>query len=161
MSDDDKSFVLVHSDDDSSDESSTTSDSFARSDSRGEPLDIEAAQQRQQVDIGGQDSVGVSRWRAMVILMISLTAALVITTTYIFLSREETNEFEKSVRFFKLGREFVAQKDSRRRRTSISSNANTYTLSFILRSVQTKWKDYHRLGAYFCLQHNGFASYSG
>jgi hypothetical protein len=110
MSDDDKSFVLVHSDDDSSDESSTTSDSFARSDSRGEPLDIEAAQQRQQVDIGGQDSVGVSRWRAMVILMISLTAALVITTTYIFLSREETNEFEKSVRFFKLGGEFVAPK---------------------------------------------------
>jgi hypothetical protein len=98
MSDDDKSFE-VYSDDDSSDESSTASESFAGSDSRGEPLDVEATQQQQRVDIGGQDSVGVSRWRAMVILMISLTAALVITTTYIFLSREETDEFEKSVRF--------------------------------------------------------------
>jgi hypothetical protein len=98
MSDDDKSFLEAY-DDDSSDESSTASDSFAGSGSRGESLDIEAAQaQQKQVDIGGQDSVGVSRWRAMVILMISLTAALVITTTYIFLSREETNEFEKSVR---------------------------------------------------------------
>jgi hypothetical protein len=98
MSDDDKSF-LVAIDDDLSDESSTASASCAVSDSRGESLDVEAAQQRKQVDIGGQDSVGVSRWRAMVILMISLTAALVITTTYIFLSREERDEFEKSVRF--------------------------------------------------------------
>jgi hypothetical protein len=97
MSDDDKSF-LVASDDDSSDESSTASFSFPGSDSRGESLDVEAAQHQKQVDIGGQDSVGVSRWRAMVIIMISLTAALVITTTYIFLSREETDEFEKSVR---------------------------------------------------------------
>ena len=86
MSDDDKSFV-IYSDDDSSDESSTVSDSFTGSDSMGEPLDIESAQQRQEVAIGGQDYVGVSRWRAMVILMISLTSALVITTTYIFLSR--------------------------------------------------------------------------
>jgi hypothetical protein len=101
MSDDDKSFVVAY-DDDSSDESSTASHSFVGSDSRGEPLDIEAAQQQQQqqqVAIGGQDSVGVSRWRAMVILMLLLTAALVITSTYMFLSREETDEFEKSVSF--------------------------------------------------------------
>jgi hypothetical protein len=98
MSDDDKSFLVAY-DDDSSDKNSTASDSFPGSDFRGESLDVEAAQQQKQVDIGGKDSVGVSRWRAMVILMISLTAALVITTTYIFLSREETDEFEKSVRF--------------------------------------------------------------
>jgi hypothetical protein len=100
MSDDDKSFEIHSDDDSSSDESSTGSDSFAGSDPSGEPtIDIEAAQQQERVDIGGQYSVGVSRWRAMVILMISLTAALVITTTYIFLSRQETDEFEKSVRF--------------------------------------------------------------
>jgi hypothetical protein len=97
MSEDDSDFYITDDDDSSVDESSTARDSLARSDSRGEKLDIEAARQ-EQVDIGGQDSVGVSRWRAMVILMLSLTAALVISTTYIFLSHEETDEFEKSVR---------------------------------------------------------------
>jgi hypothetical protein len=52
---------------------------------------------KEQDEIGGQESVGVSRWRRMVILMLLLTAALVITSTYMFLSREETDEFEKSV----------------------------------------------------------------
>jgi hypothetical protein len=38
-----------------------------------------------------------------VILMLLLTAALVITSTYMFLSREETDEFEKSVSLSMLG----------------------------------------------------------
>jgi hypothetical protein len=99
MSEDDPAFLISSDDDDSVDESSTARDSFAGSDSRdSELLDVEAARQ-QQVDIGGRDSVGVSRWRAMVILMLTLTAALVISTTYVFLSHEETDEFEKSVRY--------------------------------------------------------------
>jgi hypothetical protein len=53
----------------------------------------------EQDDIAAQESVGVSRWRRMVCLMLLLTAALVITSTYMFLSREETDEFEKSVSF--------------------------------------------------------------
>jgi hypothetical protein len=57
----------------------------------------------QQDDIVGQDSVGVSRSRRMVMVMLLLTASLVITTTYLFLSREETDEFEKSVSFLMLG----------------------------------------------------------
>jgi hypothetical protein len=44
-----------------------------------------------------KDSTEVSRWRGMVIIMLLFTASLVITTTYIFLSKEETDEFEKSV----------------------------------------------------------------
>jgi hypothetical protein len=51
-------FVVVDSDDDSSDESSTTSDSSLVG-FQGEPRDIEAQQQK-RIDIGGQDSVGVS-----------------------------------------------------------------------------------------------------
>lgn len=43
------------------------------------------------------DSVEVSRWKMMVIVMLFLTAALVITSTYLFLSSEEKDEFEKSV----------------------------------------------------------------
>jgi hypothetical protein len=79
-----------HSDDvESPDDSSTYKDS-----DKGEHNDTQ-----QQDDIAGQDSVGVSRWRRMVVLMLLLTAALVITSTYLFLSREETNEFEKSVSF--------------------------------------------------------------
>jgi hypothetical protein len=99
MSEDEQSFLVVSDDDDSLDERSRATDSFAGTDSRGESLDIEAAQQKQQVDIAGQESVGVSRWRRIVIAALVFTAALVITTTYLFLSREQTDEFEKSVRF--------------------------------------------------------------
>jgi len=42
-------------------------------------------------------SAEVSRWRGMVIMMLSFTARLVITTTYLFLSRKETDEFEKLI----------------------------------------------------------------
>jgi hypothetical protein len=80
-----------HSDDGESPDDSSTN--FKDSD-KGEHNDTQ-----QQDDIAGQDSVGVSRWRRMVVLMLLLTAALVITSTYLFLSREETNEFEKSVSF--------------------------------------------------------------
>lgn len=44
-----------------------------------------------------ENSAEVSRWRGVAIIMLFLTAAFVITTSYVFLSREETDEFEKSV----------------------------------------------------------------
>jgi hypothetical protein len=62
-----------------------------------DPYRIEESQQDKE--IAGQGAVEVSRSRRMVIAMLLLTAALVITTTYIFLSREENDEFERSVRF--------------------------------------------------------------
>lgn len=128
--DDDKSFLATCSDDDSSDESSTASDSFAGSNStKG---DIEAAQDQQVGNgIGGQDSVGVSRWRTMVIIMLSLTAASVITSTYMFLSREVTDEFEKSVRFkMRAWRDNKYQKNSKRQRTAISSNTYSHIVLY-------------------------------
>jgi hypothetical protein len=48
-------------------------------------------------EIAAKESINISRWRGMVIMMLLLTAASVITSTYIFLSREEQDEFEKSV----------------------------------------------------------------
>ena len=42
----------------------------------------------------------VARWRTCVILMLFITAALVVTTTYVFLSDNEEKEFEKSVSYF-------------------------------------------------------------
>lgn len=81
-----------HSDDD---ETPDSSESFKDS----ETGDMDDGKSTKQDDIAGQESVGVSRWRRMVMLMLFLTAALVITSTYLFLSREETDEFEKSVSF--------------------------------------------------------------
>jgi hypothetical protein len=84
------------------DENFTLNDSLTRTESLASGLadpyrDVEESQRDK--DIAGEGAVEVSRSRRMVIAMLLLTAALVITTTYIFLSREETDEFEKSVRF--------------------------------------------------------------
>jgi hypothetical protein len=93
MTEDDGSFSVASG---SPDESFSFNDSFSGADSAGKQLGIE---DKQQDEIAGNDSVGVSRLRGMVVAMLLLTAALVITSTYIFLSREETDEFEKSVSF--------------------------------------------------------------
>jgi hypothetical protein len=107
----------------------------------------------QQDDIGGQDSVGVSRWRGMVVVMLLLTASLVITTTYIFLSREETDEFEKSVRFCMLRiMEGV---------TAAISASKTNTFAFMLRTVHTKFKYSQGRSAFLRSQFNEFAPGSG
>jgi hypothetical protein len=39
----------------------------------------------------------VGRWRACVVIMLIITSTLVVTTTYIFLSQSEQEEFQKSV----------------------------------------------------------------
>jgi hypothetical protein len=75
---------------------SLTGTDFWPSSGLADPYRIEESQQDKEIT--GQGAVEVSRSRRMVIAMLVLTAALVITTTYIFLSREETDEFEKSVR---------------------------------------------------------------
>jgi hypothetical protein len=93
MTEDDGSFSVASG---LPDESFSFNDSFSGADSAGKQLGIE---DKQQDEIAGNDSVGVSRLRGMVVAMLLLTAALVITSTYIFLSREETDEFEKSVSF--------------------------------------------------------------
>jgi hypothetical protein len=81
-----------HSEDEESpDDSSTFKDSETSEHDHGKSI------KKEEVSIAGQESVGVQRWRRMVIVMLLLTAALVITSTYLFLSREETDEFEKSV----------------------------------------------------------------
>jgi hypothetical protein len=86
------------------DDNFTLNDSLTRTDSVSSGLmlhpDKEVSQRDK--DIAGEGGVEVSRSRRMVIAMLLLTAALVITTTYIFLSREEIDEFEKSVRFWVL-----------------------------------------------------------
>jgi hypothetical protein len=75
--------------------SSDSIDSEAQSDSFDQPPGIDVDLERNE--IAGKHSAEVSRWRGMVTIMLFATAALVITTTYVFLSREETDEFEKSV----------------------------------------------------------------
>jgi hypothetical protein len=75
-------------------DSLTGTDSWASG--LADPYRIEESQRDK--DIAGQGAVEVSRSRRMVIAMLLLTAALVITTTYVFLSREEADEFERSVR---------------------------------------------------------------
>jgi hypothetical protein len=110
------------------DENFTSNDSFFRMDSFSsgllEPYRVVEVSQRDKY-IDGEGSVEVSRSRRMVIAMLLLTAALVITTTYIFLSREETDEFEKSVRFCMLRR-----KNSNKRITAYPAKL-THTLCFV------------------------------
>jgi hypothetical protein len=102
--------------------------------------DVEESQRDK--DIAGEGAVEVLRSRRMVIAMLLLTAALVITTTYIFLSREETDEFEKSVRLC-----IFRGRISNKRITTYNQGALplTHTLCFVNYStVHAKRKDYQR-----------------
>jgi hypothetical protein len=95
--------ISKHDIEDSSGDDSDSDDvgSPDTSSTRDSDTDVEHdyGKSKEQHDFAAQESVGVSRWRRMVMLMLLLTATLVITSTYMFLSREETDEFEKSVSF--------------------------------------------------------------
>jgi hypothetical protein len=105
----------------SMDDSFVLKDSLTRTDSVSVLEPQRDAEDSQRNTIANQGAVEVSRSRRMVTAMLLLTAALVITTTYIFLSREETDEFEKSVRQIS---------NKRILELTASSNTHTHTLCF-------------------------------
>jgi hypothetical protein len=92
--------VLEDTSEDHSDEDESNDDVEAPDTSSTKDSDTggqEHLKSEKQDDIAVEESVGVARWRRMVNVMLLLTSALVITSTYMFLSREEADEFEKSV----------------------------------------------------------------
>jgi hypothetical protein len=121
------------SDDDSLSDASISLDESSDSLSMGHNRDVEDSQRD---DITGAGAVQVSRSRRMAIAMFLMTSALVVTTTYIFLSREETDEFEKSVSFC-----ILRKKISKIRITTYQ--ATLTQMRFVLQpAVHTKRKDY-------------------
>jgi hypothetical protein len=94
--------VLEDTSEDHSDEEEANDDVEALDTSSTKDSDTgghEHGENIKQEEIAAEESVGVARWRRMVNVMLMATAALVITSTYMFLSREEADEFEKSVSF--------------------------------------------------------------
>ena len=61
--------------------------------------DTKRSQEEAREVIADSLSRVVGRWRACVVLMLVITAALVVSTTYLFLSSNEEAQFRKAVRF--------------------------------------------------------------
>jgi hypothetical protein len=98
--------VLEDTSEDHSDEEESNNDVEAPDTSSTKDSDTgghEHGKSIKQEEIAAEESVGVARWRRMVNVMLMATAALVITSTYMFLSREEADEFEKSVSLSMVG----------------------------------------------------------
>lgn len=96
--------ALRRSDDDDDDESNSSQASGHNSHSSSiksyatSMHSVSESKKEQEYSFEQRMTKVVARWRTCVILMLFITAALVVTTTYVFLSDNEEKEFEKSVR---------------------------------------------------------------
>jgi len=86
-----------HSDDNSQGSSSLSGASYASTSTRQTGYQSKQSADESQAMIADKLANAVSRLRALVVLMLLVTAAVVVSMTYIFLSGNEEDEFEKSV----------------------------------------------------------------
>ena len=58
---------------------------------------VDDPEREEEIEIGKGESLQVGRWKTLVAIMMILTGAVVVSSSYIFLSREEEDEFQTAV----------------------------------------------------------------